>query len=108
MDEARIFILIVTYREMENLVHLVPTLLEYDYQVVVVDDNSPDGSPDWLNNAARENSRLTAIIRRDERGYGSALLAGLDFISRQAADFIITLDADFSHDPAEIPALVAK
>lgn len=102
-----VFILIVTYNELNNLVKLVPVLLATGRRLVIVDDNSPDGSPAWLEKTAAENPLLTPIIRKNERGYGTAVLAGLAYIEQQQADAIVTLDADFSHDPAEIPGMIA-
>lgn len=102
-------VVIAAYREAPNLERLVPILLEVvpDANVVIVDDSSPDGTAELLNRIAAANPRLVPIIRPGKQGYGTAVLAGLRKALELGAERIATMDADFSHDPKDLPALFA-
>lgn len=101
-------IILATYNEKPNLQRLLPQLLQEnpDAQIVVVDDNSPDGTPAWLELMQTENDRLVPVVRSAKMGYGTAILAGMKRAMELGVDQIITLDADFSHNPEDIPALL--
>ncbi len=103
------FIVLATYNEAANLKLLIPQLREIvpDGGVIVVDDNSPDGSPNLLREFAERDPHVVPIIRSGKLGYGSAVLTGFKKALELGADFVVTLDADFSHDPAAIPQLLA-
>lgn len=103
------FIVLATYNEAANLKLLIPQLREIvpDGGVIVVDDNSPDGSPNLLSEFAERDPHVVPIIRSGKLGYGSAVLTGFKKALELGADFVVTLDADFSHDPAAIPQLLA-
>jgi dolichol-phosphate mannosyltransferase len=105
---AETCILLATYNERPNLERLLPVLLDVAPQafVIVVDDNSPDGSPDLLRGMAASNPRIVPLIRPEKQGYGGAVLAGLRHALDLGAQRIVTMDADFSHDPADVPRLV--
>lgn len=100
-------ILIVTYNEADNVSRLVPAILGYmpDSSVLVVDDNSPDGTSKLVQAMGEHDQRVQIICRTAERGYGSATIAGLQYGIENGYDAILTLDADFSHDPADLPRL---
>jgi len=100
--------LVVTYNEVENISRLVPEILKHlpTSSVLVVDDNSPDGTANAVRALGQGDERIAVICRTDERGYGSATIAGLQHGIRNGYDAILTLDADFSHDPADLPRLL--
>ena len=104
----KILTLVVTYNEADNIYRLIPEILKHlpTSAVLVVDDNSPDGTANAVRAMAERDDRISIICRTDERGYGSAMIAGLQFGIRNDYDSILTLDADFSHDPADLPALL--
>jgi dolichol-phosphate mannosyltransferase len=100
--------LVVTYNEVENISRLVPEILKHlpASSVLVVDDNSPDGTANAVRALGQDDDRIAVICRTDQRGYGSATIAGLQYGIRNGYDAILTLDADFSHDPADLPRLL--
>jgi dolichol-phosphate mannosyltransferase len=102
-------VVIATYNERENLGALVGAILEHPgYRVVVVDDDSPDGTgaiADAL--AASAAGRVAVIHRRGARGLGRSLVAGLKRALADGCDLIFQMDADFSHDPKYLPAMAA-
>jgi dolichol-phosphate mannosyltransferase len=108
-NEDKACIVLATYNEAANLKELIPTLLSIlpQARVVVVDDNSPDGSPALLREMAQHDPRVVPVIREGKLGYGSAVLEGFRKALDLGATHTVTLDADFSHDPKEIPALLA-
>jgi len=108
-NEDKACIVLATYNEAANLRELIPTLLSIlpQARVVVVDDNSPDGSPALLREMAQHDPRVVPVIREGKLGYGSAVLEGFRKALDLGSTYIVTLDADFSHDPKEIPALLA-
>ncbi|MFN5469235.1 MAG: polyprenol monophosphomannose synthase [Pirellulaceae bacterium] len=107
-NESRWLILICTYCEMANL----PSLLEAigtwapDAEVLVVDDGSPDGTALWLDRRSAENPRLHWIDRGSKQGLGSAIRDGLRWGAEHHFDWVLNLDADFSHDPKCIPGFL--
>jgi dolichol-phosphate mannosyltransferase len=100
------FALIVTYNELENLKVLLPMLFAQDLQVIIVDDQSPDGSPAWLREYAAREPRLHPLIRAGKLGYGTAVLDGFRYALAQGVEQLVTLDADLSHDPEAIPGML--
>lgn len=103
-----ILTLVVTYNEAANIGRLIPEILRYlpDSSVLVVDDNSPDGTSDVVRGLQGYGTRIHLITRTSDRGYGSATIAGFRYGIRNGYDVIATLDADFSHDPADLPRLI--
>ena len=97
-------IVIATYNEMETLPELVDRLWQVipDARIIVVDDNSPDGTGQWAEALARDNSRLRTIHRERKQGLGVATLAGLRQAMHLDVQWIATLDADLSHDPGDL------
>lgn len=106
---VKIYVIVPTYNERENITDLIDRLLALELQahVVVVDDNSPDGTGQIADNLARQRDRLSVIHRPGKLGLGTAYIAGFKKGLAEGADRLITMDADFSHDPSYIPALVA-
>jgi dolichol-phosphate mannosyltransferase len=98
-------VMIPTYNERENIGPLIETILAlpYEIEIVVVDDDSPDGTGEIVDHMASLHSALHVIHRVGEKGRGSAGIAGFRYAIAHGADFIMEMDADFSHDPRYIP-----
>ena len=104
-------VIVPTYNEQENIESLVTQLLALPtgVRVIVVDDNSPDGTGEIADRLARESGgRVEVIHRAGKLGLGTAYIAGFEQALAGKADLICTMDADFSHNPRYIPALVEK
>lgn len=102
-------IVIPTYNEGENLGALVSQILDLDIgaHVIVVDDNSPDGTGQIADKLAAKNGRVRVIHRRGKLGLGTAYIAGFKQALHDGADRVLTMDADFSHNPRYIPAVAS-
>jgi dolichol-phosphate mannosyltransferase len=102
-------VVIATYNERDNLDGLITAILAYPgYNVIVVDDDSPDGTgalADRLAEAA--GGRMSVIHRTGARGLGRSLVAGLQRALESDSDLIFQMDADFSHDPKYLPDMAA-
>lgn len=104
-------VIIPTYNEKENIEALVAQLLALPTGVcvIVVDDNSPDGTGVIVDRLSEKNDGRVSIIHRDGKlGLGTAYIAGFKQVLGGAADLIFTMDADFSHNPRYIPDMVEK
>jgi dolichol-phosphate mannosyltransferase len=105
----KVIIVIPTYNERINLPNLVPEILKLDagYEILVVDDNSPDGTGQLADDLARQNvGRMHVIHRAGKLGLGSAYREGFKFAIAQGADYVFEMDADFSHDPKYLPEFI--
>jgi len=105
------FVILPTYNELENITQLVPELLALpcDLRVVIVDDNSPDGTGAAADRLAAEHrGRVEVIHRAGKLGLGTAYLAGFHRVCESGADWVLTMDADFSHHPRHIPDMLAR
>ncbi len=102
-------IVIPTYNEIENLVPLVEGILALPLSagIIVVDDNSPDGTGDLAGSLAEQHPGITVVHRPAKLGLGTAHIAGIEKALGLEASLIVTMDADFSHHPRYIPSLVA-
>lgn len=105
----RVQIIIPTYNERDNLPGLVRAILARDgYDVMVVDDDSPDGTGELADGLAREfPGRVQVVHRTGPRGLGRSYVDGLQRAVAGTADVICQMDADWSHDPQYLPDLVA-
>jgi dolichol-phosphate mannosyltransferase len=103
----RITVITPTYNEAENLPKLVSALftLPLDLHLLVVDDNSPDGTGRIADELAGADSRVRVLHRAGKLGLRSAYLEGFRIALDDGADAVLQMDADFSHDPAKIPAM---
>jgi dolichol-phosphate mannosyltransferase len=101
-------VIIPTYNERDNLSPLVSALMHIDgLNVVIVDDNSPDGTGKEADRlAAASGGRVSALHRRGVRGLGRSYIDAMSAVLRSDATHICQMDADFSHDPAELPRLL--
>jgi len=98
-------VIIPTYNEKQNLENIVSTVLNVSpfVDVLVVDDNSPDGTGDMADAMAAGNDRINVLHREKKMGLGSAYIAGFKWcISNTDTKYVFEMDADFSHDPADI------
>lgn len=102
------WICVATYNERENVQDLVQRVLAAvaGGSIVIVDDNSPDGTGELLDEMASGDPRVHPIHRPGKMGYASAHRAAISYALEHGADIVITMDADFSHDPKHLPALV--
>ncbi len=97
-------VIIPTYNELDNLQKLLPQILN-DYpgiHILIVDDNSPDGTAKYVEDLASKDERIKIIKRDKKRGLGTAYVAGFKFMLANGYDNAIQMDADYSHDPVEI------
>lgn len=106
---VRASLLLPTFNEAENLPKLVASLrsLGLPLEILVVDDGSPDGTGRIAEELARGRSDLAVVHRTGPRGYGEALTEGFRLALGRGAAAVVTMDCDFSHDPADIPRLLA-
>lgn len=109
MASSRILVALATYNEIENLPGLVDAVLHVlpDSDVLVIDDNSPDGTGQWCDDRSQTEPRLQCIHRSGKLGLGTATLDAARYAIAERYDVFITLDADWSHDPNYLPDLVA-
>ncbi len=110
MPDRTIAVIIPTYNERENLPSLVHALLALPFplRIIVVDDHSPDGTGEIADRLARETGRVHVIHRPAKQGLGTAYAAGFRHALKLGVDCIVTMDADFSHDPQYLPALIQQ
>ena len=104
-------IVVPTYNEMDNIERLLDELLalEFDLEVLVVDDNSPDGTGDYLDERCKREPRLHVIHREGKLGLGSAYIRGFKWaLAETNAKYVFEMDADFSHDPSAISEFLEK
>lgn len=102
-------IIIPTYNEMENARAIAAAVFQAcpDLHVLFVDDNSPDGTGDIVNEMAVSDSRIHTLHQQDKRGLGRAYIAGFKWALERDYTHIFEMDADFSHNPAEIPKFLS-
>jgi dolichol-phosphate mannosyltransferase len=105
----RVRVIVPTLNERENLPSLAEAIFAQPVgaDLLVVDDNSPDGTGTLADEMARANPRLRVLHRPGRMGIGSAYVAGFQASLREGYDAVVTMDADWSHDPSYLPALVS-
>ncbi|MDH3268310.1 MAG: polyprenol monophosphomannose synthase [Ignavibacteria bacterium] len=103
-------VIIPTYNELENMPRLLPEVLSKndEINILIVDDNSPDGTAAFVENEMKNNKRIHLIKRPSKRGLGTAYIAGFKYALQNNYNFIFEMDADFSHDPNEIPRFLEE
>ncbi len=104
------FVVIPTYNERENIVNLINQIFALqipELNIIVVDDNSPDKTADAVAQAQTMYPDLYLVRRNGKLGIGSAYIAGFKKALSLQAELIIEMDADFSHDPSDLPRLIA-
>ncbi len=106
-------IIIPTFNERENIGTLIGNIQALntgvDLRILVVDDNSPDGTGEFVEELAKSNNRVHILHRPEKLGLGSAYIAGFKWaLARSDVEYVFEMDADFSHDPAAIPQFLKE
>jgi glycosyltransferase involved in cell wall biosynthesis len=107
---VRATVVVPTYNEIDNIERLCREVLAAapEVQILVVDDGSPDGTADKAEELGRELGHITVMRRTEKNGLGNAYRAGLRRAITDGAEICVQMDADLSHDPAVLPALLAN
>jgi len=105
VDPSKALIIIPTYNESENVSRLIEEIFSFQKEVHIlfVDDNSPDGTASIIKKIQKENNQVHLLERPGKLGLGTAYLTGFKYALGKGYDYIFEMDADFSHDPKEIP-----
>ena len=106
MSPDRVTVVVPTYNERENLSDLTRAVTDLGYDLLVVDDASPDGTGDLADELARSNDRISVLHRTAKEGLGPAYAAAFDHLAPGSSEIVIEMDADFSHDPNDLPRLI--
>ena len=108
--DARFIVIVPTYNEADNLPRLVPRVLEQDprIDVLVVDDDSPDGTGDIADGLSRESDRVHVLHRSGKQGLGKAYIAAFRWGLERDYALFFEMDADFSHRPSALPLFIEK
>src|SRR4051795_1840936 len=96
-----------TYNERENLERMIEALEPLGVRVLVIDDNSPDGTGEIADRLAAELDFVSVLHRARKDGLGPAYLAGFERALADGAELVLEMDCDFSHDPKDVPRLIA-
>ena len=96
-----------TFNERENIEAMLRALQPLGVRVLVIDDNSPDGTGEIADRLAEELDFVSVLHRQQKEGLGPAYLAGFRHVLAEGADYVLEMDCDFSHDPADVPRLLA-
>jgi dolichol-phosphate mannosyltransferase len=106
----RAMAMVPTYNEALNIEGLLREILSQgpDIGAVVVDDNSPDGTAEIVERLRREDPRVHLLLRKKERGRGTAGIAGFRYAVAHGVPFVVEMDADFSHQPSYIPVFLTQ
>ena len=110
LGTSAIWLVLPTYNEALNVEPIVEATREHlplGSRILIVDDNSPDGTGQVADRLAAESSDVEVLHRAKKEGLGPAYIAGFARALAEGAELVIQMDADFSHDPAEIPLLIA-
>jgi len=102
---AKSIVIIPTYKEAENLKNLIPEIIKRtngEVDILIVDDNSPDGTSDIVREFQKDHPNIFLMTRPKKSGLGTAYVEGFQFALKKGYDYILQMDADFSHDPKEI------
>jgi len=105
----RVLVIMPTYNERENITRIIPAVLEQDPRInmLIIDDNSPDGTGEIVDRIAAENPRVDVIHREGKLGLGTAYVRGFKYSLQKGYDLTFEMDADFSHDPSYLPRMIA-
>jgi dolichol-phosphate mannosyltransferase len=104
---ANATICLPTYNERANIEPMVHALEQLGVRVLVIDDNSPDGTGTIADELAREHQFVSVLHRERKEGLGPAYLAGFRRALDDGTEYVLEMDCDFSHDPADVPRLIA-
>ncbi len=100
-------VIIPTYKEKENIESVIKAIfsLSVAFDILIIDDNSPDGTQDIVKDLQKSNASLHLIERKGKLGLGTAYIEGFKWALQNNFDYIYEMDADFSHDPRDLPRL---
>lgn len=100
---------IATYNELENLPELVEEVFRYvpEVDLLVIDDNSPDGTGKWCDSRAATDPRVRCLHRPCKMGLGTAIIEGMRYALSHGYTYLVNMDADFSHHPRYLPGILA-
>ena len=106
--DKKILVFTATYNESENISELISLIMEQNFKpdLLIIDDNSPDGTYNKVQQMQKKFKNLFLIKRNGKLGLDTAHKEGYDFAKKNNYDYFITMDADFSHDPRELPNFV--
>jgi dolichol-phosphate mannosyltransferase len=109
-EQIRSLIIIPTYNEAENLEPLISAVLALDsgFEILVVDDNSPDGTGEIADRLDRESSGVHVLHRPGKMGLGTAYVEGFKWAIERGYNYVLEMDCDFSHDPSYLPTFLSK
>ncbi len=102
-----VIVIVPTYNEAENIEAIAAAVRSRGYRLLVVDDGSPDGTGDTADALATSDDGVSVLHRSEKAGLGKAYAAGFAHAAELDATILCEMDADFSHDPADLPRLVA-
>ena len=107
-EKLRVLVVVPTYNECDNLPRIVPRILEQGdaFHILVVDDNSPDGTGEVADALVAEHTRVAVLHRPGKEGLGAAYVAGFTWGLQRAFDVFVEMDADLSHPPDMLPVLL--
>lgn len=103
-------VVIPTYNEIDNISNLIKAIHNSvpETDILIVDDNSPDGTADAVREMMKYDNKLKLLFREKKMGLGTAYCAGFKYCLEQNYDYILQMDADFSHDPNELPRFLEE
>ena len=106
--DKKILVFTATYNESENISELISLIMQQNFKpdLLIIDDNSPDGTYNKVHQMQKKFKNLFLIKRNGKLGLDTAHKEGYDFAKKNNYDYFITMDADFSHDPSELPNFV--
>lgn len=106
---SNVLVAVCTFNERANVPELTQRVFAAvpDCNLLFVDDNSPDGTSQWIMQAMEADSRIRLVIRKDERGLGGATRRALQYAVDHGYEFVMNLDGDLSHDPNVLPKMLA-
>ena len=110
LDSAKVLVFTATYNERENIAPLIGEIYKIipSADILVLDDNSPDGTGVLLNELADANPLIKVIHRKGKMGLGTAHSLAMIYAIKHGYDYLVTMDADHSHSPADIPRLLSR
>lgn len=109
VNRDKLLVTVATYNEIENLPRLVDEIFQFVPQadLLVIDDNSPDGTGAWCDRQSQADPRVHCLHRAGKLGLGTATIAGMKYAIEHGYKLVLNMDADFSHHPRYLPALLA-
>ncbi|HEY2882341.1 MAG TPA: glycosyltransferase, partial [Pirellulales bacterium] len=109
VNPGKTLVMTATYNEIDNLPRLVEEVFNVapDVDFLVIDDNSPDGTGHWCDTQSAANPKIHCLHRSGKLGLGTAIIAGMKYAIEHGYDYVLNMDADFSHHPRYLPTMIA-